>query len=139
VLGIDITPEAVHHARSAGAFALHRSIFDPLPGQGRWRTALLIDGNVGIGGDPHALLCRVHQLLCPGGRLIVELDHAQSAFYAGPARLRSVTSPASNWFAWARVPVVSVNELAARTGFAVCETWRIQQRWFASLESATAC
>jgi SAM-dependent methyltransferase len=135
VLGIDITPDAVRHARSTGAFALHRSIFDPLPGHGRWQTALLIDGNIGIGGNPHALLTRIHGLLRPGGRLIVELDHPQSRFYAGPARLRSPAAPASSWFAWARVPLGSITDLAAQSGFAIRETWSCQQRWFSTLQS----
>ena len=37
-----------------GATVLQRDIFGPLPGEGRWGTALLFDGNVGIGGDPAA-------------------------------------------------------------------------------------
>ena len=36
-----------------------RDVFDPLPGEGRWETALLADGNIGIGGDPVALLRRL--------------------------------------------------------------------------------
>ena len=39
-----------------GGAALRRDVFAPLPGEGRWYTALLADGNVGIGGDPVALL-----------------------------------------------------------------------------------
>jgi hypothetical protein len=35
---------------------------------------LLLDGNIGIGGDPHRLLRRVRELLTPTGRLLVELD-----------------------------------------------------------------
>ena len=51
-LGVDPAPAAVALARSRGAPVLQRSVFDPLPGQGRWRTVLLADGNIGIGGDP---------------------------------------------------------------------------------------
>jgi SAM-dependent methyltransferase len=40
VLGVDISGTAVARIRRAGASALHRSVFDPLPGQGRWVTAL---------------------------------------------------------------------------------------------------
>src|SRR5271166_2205996 len=50
VLGIDISDTAVARVREAGACALRRSVFDPLPGQGRWATALLADGNIGISG-----------------------------------------------------------------------------------------
>ncbi|MDP9442781.1 MAG: hypothetical protein M3P34_11540, partial [Actinomycetota bacterium] len=50
------------------------SVFGALPGEGRWATALLIDGNIGIGGDPVALLRRVAELLRPAGVVLVELD-----------------------------------------------------------------
>jgi glycosyltransferase A (GT-A) superfamily protein (DUF2064 family)/SAM-dependent methyltransferase len=72
-LGVDVTPVALLIARAAGATALHRSVFDRLPGEGRWPHALLIDGNIGIGGDPAALLARIRDLLLPrGGQLLVE-------------------------------------------------------------------
>ena len=72
VLGIDVSEAAVAHTVRLGGQALRRSVFEPVPGEGRWDTALLIDGNVGIGGDPHALLRRMSQLLTPGGLLVVE-------------------------------------------------------------------
>ncbi len=50
-------------ARRHGVNVLERSIFDHVPGAGRWRTALLLDGNIGIGGDPVALLERLGDLL----------------------------------------------------------------------------
>lgn len=71
-LGIDVSEAAVEHTARLGGQALRRSVFEPLPGEGRWDTALLLDGNVGIGGDPAALLRRVSQLLAPAGLLIVE-------------------------------------------------------------------
>lgn len=64
-LGIDVSETAVHHAVRLGGQALRRSVFDSLPGEGRWDTVLLMDGNVGIGGDPRALLDRVAGLLSP--------------------------------------------------------------------------
>ena len=66
-LGIDITPYAVDLARSAGALVMLRDVFDRVPGTGRWMTVLLADGNIGIGGDPAALLRRAGELLAPGG------------------------------------------------------------------------
>ncbi|MFD4475421.1 methyltransferase domain-containing protein [Streptomyces sp. NPDC058471] len=71
-LGVDVSQAAVDHTIRLGGTALLRSVFDALPGEGRWGTALLIDGNVGIGGDPTALLRRVAQLLAPSGLLIAE-------------------------------------------------------------------
>ena len=67
VLGVDVVAEAVEQTRARGAAALRRDVFAPLPGEGRWETALLADGNIGIGGDPVRLLRRVHDLLAPGG------------------------------------------------------------------------
>jgi SAM-dependent methyltransferase len=72
VLGIDVSEAAVDHTVGLGGQALRRSVFEPLPGEGRWGTVLLMDGNVGIGGDPRALLDRVAALLRPGGLLIAE-------------------------------------------------------------------
>ncbi len=66
MLGIDVVPEAVEQTRRRGASALQRDLFDALPGEGRWQTALLADGNVGIGGDPVALLARTRDLVQPG-------------------------------------------------------------------------
>ncbi|MET9972278.1 class I SAM-dependent methyltransferase, partial [Streptomyces sp. NPDC006356] len=72
VLGIDVSAAAVDRTVRLGGTALRRSVFEPLPGEGRWDTVLLMDGNVGIGGDPRALLDRVAALLRPGGLLIAE-------------------------------------------------------------------
>ncbi|MFF2361928.1 class I SAM-dependent methyltransferase [Streptomyces sp. NPDC058122] len=71
-LGIDVSEAAVARTVRLGGRALHRSVFEPLPGEGRWGTALLVDGNIGIGGDPAALLRRTAELLAPGGLLIAE-------------------------------------------------------------------
>ncbi|MGP3690348.1 class I SAM-dependent methyltransferase [Streptomyces sp. IBSNAI002] len=72
-LGVDVTPEAVARTVRAGGSALCRSVFDPLPGEGRWQTVLLIDGNIGIGGEPGPLLRRAAELASPGGSLLVEV------------------------------------------------------------------
>ncbi|MEY2245852.1 class I SAM-dependent methyltransferase [Streptomyces sp. BF23-18] len=71
-LGIDVSEAAVARTARLGGRALHRSVFEPLPSEGRWGTVLLVDGNIGIGGDPAALLRRTAELLAPGGLLIAE-------------------------------------------------------------------
>lgn len=75
-LGIDPAPAAVAEAARRGAPVLQRSVFSQLPGEGRWGTALLLDGNVGIGGDPVGLLRRVGALLRPEGLVVAELSRS---------------------------------------------------------------
>ena len=86
-LGIDITPYAVDLARSSGALVMQRDVFDRVPGTGRWTTVLLADGNIGIGGDPAALLRRVAELLAPQGRALVELEPPGSPLRREQVRL----------------------------------------------------
>ena len=73
VLGVDLAPAAVARARHRGIRALQRDVFGALPHEGRWDTALLADGNIGIGGDPVALLRRARRLVHAGGRVVVDL------------------------------------------------------------------
>ncbi len=65
-LGVDVSSAAVRLTTAAGGAAVRRSVFDPVPGEGRWGAALLADGNVGIGGDPVALLRRCRALVRAG-------------------------------------------------------------------------
>ena len=64
-LGIDISARAVQHARRRGATVLRRAVEHHVPAEGRWGTVLLADGNIGIGGDPAALLDRCRAWLGP--------------------------------------------------------------------------
>lgn len=136
VLGIDVTPDAVSLTRAAGGVALHRSVFTHIPGEGRWDTVLLIDGNVGIGGDPIALLRRVRQLLAPTGRALIELEPPTTVGHIGPARIRRADGVVTQWFPWARVPVETIGDLAATAGFVTRESWCVDERWFTALEPA---
>src|SRR6202035_4372514 len=88
-LAIDITPYAVDLARSSGALALQRDVFGYLPGTGRWATVLLADDNIGIGGDPAALLRRARTLLGPDGRVLAEVGPPGAASWRQPVRLRT--------------------------------------------------
>jgi SAM-dependent methyltransferase len=133
-LGIDLAHTAVGMTTDAGAAALRRSVFDPLPGEGRWSTALLADGNIGIGGDPPALLARIHTLLRPAGRLLVEADHEDAHLddrFA--ARVADAWGRTGTTFRWARVGVHALTLLAAGQGFTTAETWTHSGRVFAAL------
>lgn len=132
-VGVDVTPAAVRYARARGAAVLLGSVFAPLPGAGTWRTALLLDGNIGIGGRPVALLARLHRLLRPHGRVLCELDAPGSATTSELVALEDPDGTRSEWFAWARVGVEGIEPIARRAGLGVEETWHQEGRWFAQL------
>jgi SAM-dependent methyltransferase len=134
-LGIDVTPYAVHLSRAAGALTLLRDVFGRVPGTGRWMTVLLADGNIGIGGDPVALLRRAAELLRPLGQALVELQPPGSALVSEQIRLRH-GGQASAWFPWAYVGVDQIAEIALGAGLSAAETWADDGRWFASLRHA---
>lgn len=131
-LGVDIAAAAVSLARSKGAAVLHRSVFDRLPGEGRWRTVLLVDGNVGIGGDPVRLLTRCRQLLDPDGTVLVELDRPGRGSRQVVLRLETEHT-VSDWFPWAHVDPAGLDDVALAAGLSVGETWAGGERWFATL------
>ncbi|RVX39394.1 methyltransferase family protein [Nonomuraea polychroma] len=131
-LGIDVTPHAVRLTRRAGGLALCRDVFGRVPGVGRWATALLADGNIGIGGDPAALLRRMRELVRPGGEVIAEVAPPDMPSTVERVRLRhgAVTGP---WFRWAGVSVSDVPALARGSGFTVTDRHEEAGRWFAYL------
>jgi SAM-dependent methyltransferase len=138
-MGVDVTPTAVAWARRRGAAVLERSVFDRVPGHGRWRTALLLDGNVGIGGDPVGLLLRVAALLAPEGRTIVELaptlpdPHRTRGRTAARLELAGITGP---WFPWTTVHLDELVDAAHGAGLAVHDRWNHHQRHFVELGRA---
>ncbi len=133
-LGVDVSPHAIRLARRQGALVLERSIFDRLPGAGAWGSALLLDGNIGIGGRPLALLRRLRTLLRAQGAVIVELGPPGSGTEAIRVRLENGDA-ASDWFDWARVAADAVQQIAAQAGLTVAERWNDGGRWFALLRS----
>jgi SAM-dependent methyltransferase len=135
-LGIDITPYAVHMARTAGALTLLRDVFDRVPGTGRWMTVLLADGNIGIGGDPAALLRRIGELLTPAGQAIVEVQPPGSPLRQEKVRLRHA-GLVSSWFPWAYVGADQIGEVADEAGLSMEESWSAENRWFAALRPVT--
>ena len=131
-LGIDITPYAVDLARSSGALVMLRDVFGRVPGTGRWMTVLLADGNIGIGGDPAALLRRAGELLAPEGHALVELEPPGSRLRCEEVRL-TYAGLASAWFPWAFVGADHIEDVARDAGLGDVETWTVEGRWFASI------
>ncbi|SFE01617.1 class I SAM-dependent DNA methyltransferase [Actinacidiphila alni] len=134
-LGLDVSPAAVARTKGAGGAVLCRSVFDRVPAEGRWGTALLADGNIGIGGDPYALLARVRELLAPGGRLL-----AEAAPYEVDERLTVRVEDGHGRqggdFPWARLGPRALRTAAHATGWSVTEEWSASGRRFASLTTA---
>jgi glycosyltransferase A (GT-A) superfamily protein (DUF2064 family)/SAM-dependent methyltransferase len=128
-LGVDVTPVALLIARAAGAMALCRSVFDRLPGEGRWPHALLIDGNIGIGGDPAALLARIKDLLVPrGGQLLVETA-AGDLDARHELRFGEQGAPVP----WASVGATALLALAEPLGYRLASRWESAGRTFSVL------
>jgi len=131
-LGVDLSPVAVRLARGRGVVALPGSVFSEVPWGGRWRTVLLLDGNIGIGGAPALLLRRARELLAPGGAVLVELDPPGAPTYRTRVRLEGA-GVVSEWFGWARVGLDGVEPLARRAGLQLAGTLSAGGRCFARL------
>ena len=131
-LGIDITPAALDLARRSGAPVLARSVFERVPGAGRWSSALLLDGNLGIGGDPAKLLARVASLLEPDGTVLVELEVPQSRFDGDRVRF-DIDGVEGPWFAWTAVGPGDLPAHGAAAGLIVEDVWPAGDRWFGAL------
>ena len=129
-LGVDITEGLLAVARPRGATVLRRSVFDPVPGTGRWGTVLVLDANLGIGGDLSALLGRLHELLAPGGLVLAEPAPSPGG---GAARIE-VDGSAGPWFPWVDVDESALLVAVATGGcFTVSERWVDEGRTFVAL------
>jgi len=131
-LGVDLSPVAVELARGRGATAINGSLWAGVPDAGTWRTILLLDGNIGIGGAPILLLRRAAELLAPGGAIVVETDPRGAPTARVKVRLEA-PGVVSEWFRWARVGVDGVAEVAARAGLEVEAVRVLAGRTFVTL------
>lgn len=129
VLGVDTSPVAIRLTLARGAVALRRSVFDRIPGEGRWRSVLLADGNVGIGGDPVRLLRRVRELLAPRGNALIEIEPPGAGLQHRPVRLNGTGS----WFPWAWLGADAVEDTAWQAGMRARWLAPSGHRWFAEL------
>ncbi|MFD0022894.1 class I SAM-dependent methyltransferase [Streptomyces sp. NPDC058382] len=136
-LGIDVSEAAVARTQRLGGSALHRSVFDPLPGEGRWGTVLLVDGNIGIGGDPGRLLHRTAAVLAAGGLLIAETA-PQDIDERVRVRLDDGRAPGPGPaddapFPWARLGTPALLRHALPLGWHPVDQWDADGRFFVSL------
>jgi SAM-dependent methyltransferase len=129
-LGVDVSPAAAQVCRARGVRVLQGSVFDAVPGEGSWGAVLLMDGNLGIGGDPQVLVRRCAQLLAPGGVLVVEADAEELAdedgWYVGVADDGATSAP----FPWARLGSGPLEALLRACGLEPVEVRRAGARCF---------
>ena len=136
-LGVDASPAAVALAHERGATVLQRDLFGRLPGEGRWATALLFDGNIGIGGDPTRLLARCRRLIGRRGQVVAEVQRPGTGWRRVTARLEC-DGLRSEPFGWAVVGADAVADLARAAGLALVALHDTPSgRWFARLRPAT--
>ncbi|MFE3650042.1 class I SAM-dependent methyltransferase [Streptomyces sp. NPDC059101] len=131
-LGVDVSPAAVTRTRRHGGAAVRRSVFDRLPGEGRWGTALLMDGNVGIGGDPVALLVRLHTVVAPGGRLLAEAA-PHDVDEQLTVRVEDAHGRHGRPFPWARLGTTALLYAAEAAGWILTGRWTAEGRPFVEL------
>ncbi|WP_394770523.1 class I SAM-dependent methyltransferase [Lacisediminihabitans sp.] len=129
-LGVDVSPTAVEIARESGLTVLKRSVFERLPREGAWRLALLVDGNIGIGGDPSALLARCVELLDPEGIVIVEVHRDPLRDHSYDGTIIDIHGHQSAEFPWAEIGRDALVARASRVGLVLDQAWEIDGRAF---------
>ncbi|PRY67306.1 methyltransferase family protein [Glaciihabitans tibetensis] len=133
VLGIDVSPAAIEVARASGLTVVEASVFEEVPNAGRWHTALLVDGNIGIGGDVIALLERCRELITPSGEIVVELHVDPTTDREYIASLVDSDGGASELFPWAEVGLDRIAHLAPQLRLALRHAWVSEGRSFCRL------
>lgn len=123
-LGIDVAPAAVHAAFRRGVPVLNRCVFDPIPGEGDWASVVLLDGSIGIGGDPGRLLRRVHAVVRAGGVVLAEVE---------PSGVGLVRRVLRDGAPWACVDADHIGAVARAAGFAADSIETCGGRWYAWL------
>lgn len=132
VLGIDLAPAAVSGSSHAGLPILRRDVFAHQLGEAQWATALLIDGNIGIGGDPLQLLRRCASLLRAGGQLLIETDPDPALDERCWLDVIDIDGTPLGRQPWARLGFRAVNRLLPDAGLAPGSRWRVGERCFMS-------
>ena len=133
-LGVDASSAAIRLARSRGVSVFEGSVFDEIPGAGEWNSALLLDGNLGIGGRPEPLLRRVAALLRKGGTILAEVDPPGTFTGRQRARLEG-PNLVSRWFAWATVGADGVEQIVGDAGMRLRERFCHGGRWFVEVQT----
>ncbi|GEL23470.1 methyltransferase type 11 [Pseudonocardia sulfidoxydans NBRC 16205] len=134
-LGVDHSPVAHVLCRRRGAPMVRRDVFDPLPGEAAWSHVLLVDGNIGVGGDPVRLLARAAALLAPGGTVLVETGPHPGEWWCGTAR-PCADGALGDPVPWACVGADALRTVAPWAGLRVADVAVAAGRCFAELVAA---
>jgi glycosyltransferase A (GT-A) superfamily protein (DUF2064 family) len=137
-MGVDISAHAVRLTTDRGAVALRRPVQERLPGEGRWGSVLLMDGNIGIGGAPDVLLQRCAELVRPNGLVLVEVDPDDGLDDTEAIVLRSANGRRSRPLPWARVGSRAIMRNARAAGLLATEDWRANGRAFLTFRRSPA-
>lgn len=132
-MGIDVSPTAVEIATEAGLTVILGSVFDAVPAEGSWQTVLLVDGNIGIGGDVDAMLVRCLELLTPSGEIVVETNPDAGADRTFTGRLVDTLGHESASFPWAEIGHGALVSRAALLGLVERQSWTLDGRTFCRL------
>ncbi len=136
-MGIDVSQAAIDIASAGGLNVLLGSVFDSLPAEGQWQTALLVDGNIGIGGDVDAMLVRCLEILAPQGEIVIETHPDAGADRTFTGRLVDTLGYESAAFPWAEVGLEPLRARAARLGLAERQSWVLDGRTFCRLAATS--
>jgi SAM-dependent methyltransferase len=135
-LGIDVSETAVEIARESGLMVLNRSVFERLPREGMWGAALLVDGNIGIGGDPSTLLERCAELIAITGVIVVEVHAEPLRDHMYDGTIVDITGHQSDAFPWAEIGETALVHRAQHIGLRLDQSWEIDGRFFCRLAKA---
>lgn len=93
---------------------------------------MLLDGNIGIGGDPEVLLSRVSDILAPEGTLLTEAAPTEVEERV-EVRLDDGNGGSGPVFPWARIGAPALRKRAQAAGWEVLEEWAFYERYFFNL------
>jgi SAM-dependent methyltransferase len=136
-LGIDVSPASVRLARARGLPVHLGSVFEPVPSSGTWDVVLLLDGNVGIGGDPSELLRRCRELASRTAALVVETSQHRHRYHRFSARVTVPGGHRSDAFPWAEVGASALLGPARDAGWRPARELRRRRRTFVVLAPGT--
>lgn len=135
--GIDVSEAAVRHARLAGTPVLLGSVFDRVLPERHWGSVLLVDGNIGIGGDVRALLRRCRRLISRTGAIVVELHGDDDRHHRFHGRVVDEAGRESGAFPWAEIGLAALVPVAERLGLEVDQDWVDGGRLFCTLRASS--